>query len=436
MMRAALDFDTSVPLLVVKIGPYPLHHGGVGVIRSLGRRGVPVYAVTESRATPAALSRYLRGRVVWPTTGLEAPDQLVAGLLAVGRDLARRSRRAGHADRAIALPTDDEAALLLAEHAGELEECFISPAVAPGLPRSLANKDTLAEQCAAHGIPYPMSFLPESVDQMVARAASIGYPVVVKNARPWQRLLRPGVGSSTVVADEVALRHLARNWVEMPSVLVQELVPGGDGADWVVNVYCDASSRAVVCFTGVKVRCWPPRGGVGSLLYAKPNDAIAEMTAKLCRQVSYCGVADLDWRADGATGTYKLLDFNPRLGAQAQLFRNVCGVDVARALHLDLTGRPVPRGAQVYDRGLRVEHLDAPALMSAWVSGSGGRRSSVQIPRGRTALAWWAPADPMPALAAAALSARPAAAMATRALRARRRRRAGTGRSRRRGSGR
>ena len=210
MTRAALDLDTSVPLLVVKIGPYPLHHGGVGVIRSLGRRGVPVYAVTESRATPAALSRYLRGRVVWPTTGLEDPDQLVAGLLAVGRDLARRSRRAGHADRVIALPTDDEAALLLAEHPGELEECFISPAVAPGLPRSLANKDTLAEQCAAHAIPCPISFLPESVEQMVANAASIGYPVVVKNARPWQRLLRPGVGSSTVVADEVALRHLAR----------------------------------------------------------------------------------------------------------------------------------------------------------------------------------------------------------------------------------
>lgn len=424
-----LDLDTSVPVLVVKIGPYPLHHGGVGVIRSLGRLGVPVYAVTESRATPAALSRYLRGRVVWPTTGLEQPDQLVAGLLAVGRDLMRRSERAGHADRAIALPTDDEAALLLGEHGGELGECFVIPAVAPGLPRSLANKDTLAELCAMHRIPSPTSILPESVEQMVESSAKIGYPVIVKNARPWQRLIRPGVGSSTVVADEAALRELTRDWVEMPSVLVQELVPGGDGADWVVNAYCDSDSRSAVCFTGVKVRCWPPQGGVGSLLYSKPNDAIAEMTAELCRKVGYQGVADLDWRLDGATGTFKLLDFNPRLGAQAQLFRNEHGVDVARALHLDLTGRPVPRSPQRYDRGLRVEHLDVPALVSAWHSGQ--PRSSVRIPRGRTALAWLAPADPMPALAAAGLSARPALAMATRALKARRSRSAdleGTGR--------
>ena len=95
--RQGPDLDTSVPLLVVKIGPYPLHHGGVGVIRSLGRLGVPVYAVTESRVTPAALSRYLRGRVVWPTTGLEDASELVAGLLAVGRDLKRLSRHAGRA---------------------------------------------------------------------------------------------------------------------------------------------------------------------------------------------------------------------------------------------------------------------------------------------------------------------------------------------------
>jgi predicted ATP-grasp superfamily ATP-dependent carboligase len=388
-----------------------------------------VYAVTESRVTPAALSRYLRGRVVWPTTGLEDASELVAGLLAVGRDLKRLSRHAGRAHQVIALPTDDEAALLLGEHAGELGECFRIPAVPPCLPRSLAAKDTLAELCATHHIPCPASFLPASVEQMVQSAATIGYPVVVKNARPWQRLRHPGVGSSTVVADEAALRRLARAWVDMPSVLVQELVAGGAGADWIVNVYCDAESRSVVCFTGVKVRCWPPGGGVGSLLYAKPNDAIAEMTAELCRKVGYQGVADLDWRLDGASGTYKLLDFNPRLGAQAQLFRNDQDIDVARALHLDLTGRSVPCGRQLYDRGLRVEHLDVPAMVSSWHSGHW--RLPVHVPRGHTALAWLAPADPVPAVAAAALAARPAFAMATRGLkarRARRARRAGTGR--------
>ncbi|MDQ6793107.1 MAG: ATP-grasp domain-containing protein, partial [Candidatus Dormibacteraeota bacterium] len=42
-----------MPVLIVKIGRYPLHHGSVGVIRTLGRAGVPVYAITEDRFTPA-----------------------------------------------------------------------------------------------------------------------------------------------------------------------------------------------------------------------------------------------------------------------------------------------------------------------------------------------------------------------------------------------
>lgn len=66
-----LRADRAVPGLIVKIGNYPLHHGGVGAIRSLGRLGVPMYALTEDRWTPAAVSRYLRRAFVRPTTGRE-----------------------------------------------------------------------------------------------------------------------------------------------------------------------------------------------------------------------------------------------------------------------------------------------------------------------------------------------------------------------------
>ena len=45
-------FDGSVPLLIVKVGHYPLHHGGIGAIRTLAAAGVPTYAVTEDRFTP------------------------------------------------------------------------------------------------------------------------------------------------------------------------------------------------------------------------------------------------------------------------------------------------------------------------------------------------------------------------------------------------
>ena len=73
------DVDRSVAVLLMRIGHYPLHHGTVGAIRSLGRLGVPVYTVVEDHFTPAARSRYLTGRFRWPTTGREDPDELAQG---------------------------------------------------------------------------------------------------------------------------------------------------------------------------------------------------------------------------------------------------------------------------------------------------------------------------------------------------------------------
>ncbi|MDQ2826025.1 MAG: ATP-grasp domain-containing protein, partial [Actinomycetota bacterium] len=170
------DLDRSVPVLIVKIGRYPLHHGGVAAIRSLGRLGVPTYAVVEDRFTPAAVSRYLTGRFVWPTSGEEDPDRLVAGLVEIGRRIGRPF---------VALPTDDEAAVLLAEHAGDLGPHFLLSDVTPALPRALADKHGLAGICRAHGVAAPASALPSSVDELVAGAEEIGYPVVVKNAGSW-----------------------------------------------------------------------------------------------------------------------------------------------------------------------------------------------------------------------------------------------------------
>src|SRR5271156_1841108 len=72
--------DTSTPAVVLKLDPNVMHHGGLGVIRSLGRLGTQVYAVQEGRWAPAAHSRFLFGRYLWNPSP-EDTGKLVAGLL-------------------------------------------------------------------------------------------------------------------------------------------------------------------------------------------------------------------------------------------------------------------------------------------------------------------------------------------------------------------
>ena len=393
MVGRILDLDRSRPLLLVKVGRYPLQHGTVGAIRSVGRLGTPVYAIVEDRFTPAARSRYLTGSLCWPTTGREQAAELVEGLMRIGTSIGGRP---------IALATDDEAAVLLAEHAVPLRERFVLPSIPPRLARQLASKHELHTLCLEHGIPTAAAARPRSPAEVITVAESLGFPLVVKNDEPWLRLTQPGVSSTEIIRDRLGLQRLVDSWTSMPSVVVQEYLPRERAIDWIVHGYFGKQPNQQVIFTGRKLRSWPPHAGVTTYAYSCSNAELVELTSEFCRKVGYRGICDLDWRYDSVARQYKLLDFNPRLGAQFRLFENVDGVDVVRAMHLDLTGRELPSGRQVDGRRYIVENLDLPAVIAYRRS---RERQAARFAHDQRELAWWASDDPIPALIAFVQSA-------------------------------
>ena len=141
-LRAA---DWSTPAVVLKFDQNMLHHGSLGVIRSLGRLGVPVYGVHEGTWAPAASSRYLAGRFFWQPRP-DDPQRTLSGLL----DLASRIGR-----RAVLYATDDAGAIFLAEHGDSLRGAFAFPQPPADLPRRLAGKYSMFQLCQDLGVPTP-----------------------------------------------------------------------------------------------------------------------------------------------------------------------------------------------------------------------------------------------------------------------------------------
>jgi predicted ATP-grasp superfamily ATP-dependent carboligase len=188
----------------------------------------------------------------------------------------------------------------------------------------------------------------------------------------------------------------------MPSVLLQEYVPRERATDWIAHAYFGAEPGRDVIFTGRKLRSWPPQAGVTTYAYTSSNAEVVDLTRELCRKVGFRGICDLDWRFDSLCGEYKLVDFNPRLGAQFRLFERADGVDVIRAMHLDLTGRELPPGRQVDGRSYVVENLDLPAQIAYRRA---GELEHAPAPCRHRELAWWARDDPLPALVGGVCSA-------------------------------
>jgi predicted ATP-grasp superfamily ATP-dependent carboligase len=97
-------------------------------------------------------------------------------LLKIFSDIGRRLGRP-----TIALPTDDEAAGFVAEHAHELASWFIFPEIPRDLPRRLASKRGLHDVCDQLGIPIPRALFPTSLADVLVFAGNAMFPVVAKN---------------------------------------------------------------------------------------------------------------------------------------------------------------------------------------------------------------------------------------------------------------
>ena len=394
------DIDTSIPVVILKLDPNVFHHGGLGVIRTLGRLGVPVHVVHEDALAPAAASRYVHGRWRW-NPHLDDVDRIHAGL-------ARLAQRIGRP--AVLLPTDDAGALFLAEHGARLRQWFLFPAPAPDLPRRLADKHSLHILCRERGMPTPLTALPESSAELWSFVETVGLPLVVKRSRPWQpsgaiqrlstALLRthddvvslvaawPGGGSDARPAGPAGE---ARS-----GVMLQEYIPGGKEADWFFHGYCDPDSVCRPAFTGIKERSYPAHAGLTTFGRSVENKGLRAGIEQLLRDISYRGVLDLDLRRDARDGRFRLLDFNPRLGAQFRVFEDGSGIDVARAAYLDLTGQSIPAQQPRSERHFVVENYDLLAALGYHRRGELDLRTWIQSLRSVDETAWFARDDLAP----------------------------------------
>ncbi|HEX9537476.1 MAG TPA: hypothetical protein VGA04_04790 [Streptosporangiaceae bacterium] len=377
--------DVTTPAVVLKFDPNVMHHGGLGAIRSLGRLGVPVYGVHEGPWAPAANSRYLQGRLFWPPPG-DHSERIHTGLMQLAQRIGRPS---------VLITTDDAGAIFLAEHGDSLREWFLFPAPPADLPRRLAGKYSMYELCRKLNVPSPQATVPSSLDEARDFASRAGFPVIAKLTTPWSH---GGALRSTSIIHAAAELDEAYRACERASagLMLQEYIPGGPGQDWFFHGYCGYGSVCRPAFTGVKDRSYPAHAGLTSLGHSALNIPLRDQVTGLLSELSYRGITDLDIRLDQRDGQYKLLDFNPRVGAQFRLFQDAAGLDVVRAAYLDLTGQAVPEHEPVDGRRFLVENYDPIGALGYWRSGELGLKSWVASLRGVDEAAWFARDDLRP----------------------------------------
>ena len=379
-----LEF-ASTPVVVLNC----YFHGGLAIVRSLGRLGVSVYAVHPERATPAFFSRYCHERILWDVH-TASPEESLRFL----EDLARRIGR-----RSVLIATSDIGAIFVTGHADRLAKWFIFPDQDRDLVRSLCSKKEMYYLARKWNVPTPETAFPCSRTDIENYLATAGFPLLLKPISS---------GPSAFPVRLVQTKHElleCYDSIQGPStsnLLIQEYIPGGDEMTWTFNGYFDRTGECKLAFTGRKLRNYPAYYGHASLGVCVHNDQVKKMTIEFMKAVGYRGPIDLDYRYDARDGCYKVHDINPRIGTTFRLFVGANGMDVARALYHDMTGQQILPATPREGRKWIVEDCDWISALHYYRDGKLTFRGWRESLRGVEEMSYIAKDDLWPVVAAVA----------------------------------
>ncbi len=364
-------------------------HNSTCIARSLGRLGVPVYSVDSTSRTFVSFSRYCRGKFAWDENLPAAKS--VQFLLRVGQRIGKPS---------ILIATTDATAALVADNSEALKEWFTFPKVESSLVHSLSSKKEMYQLAKRLGIATPEAFFPASRGDIFKFLQAAMFPIVIKGIDGDRLAKRAGKkGFMAHNESELLKKYDSAEDSNNPNLMLQEYIPGGDETVCGVEGYFNESSECLFAVTGKKLRQWPAYQGVTTLGVCVKNETIEKITREFVTEIGYKGILDIGYRYDSRDGLFKLLDANPRIGCTFRLFVTENGMDVVRAMYLDLTGQPIAQAEAREGRKWMVEDLDALSSLRYLLDGKLTLKQWMRSFRGIAESAFFAIDDPLPFVA-------------------------------------
>jgi predicted ATP-grasp superfamily ATP-dependent carboligase len=384
----------TVPLAHSTVGAVVIggDYQGLGIVRSLGRHGVPVCVVDDEHS----ISRYSRyAKKFVSVSGLHDARKTVDSLLAIGK----RHGLQGW----VLYPTREELVAAISHHRAELSEVFRVPTAGWETVKWAWDKRNTYHLAQELGIPIPVTHYPENVDQL-AKLDGLEPPFAIKPAIK-EHFFYATKAKAWRANNHAELRTLFQKAAALAGsgeIMVQELIPGGGSQQF---SYCAffRDQQAVGKMVVRRRRQHPLEFGRAST-YVETVDApvLEELSERFLSAIHYYGLVEVEFKLDPRDSQYKLLDVNARtwgyhsLGAKA-------GVDFSYMLYADQVGLPIGacRGRAGYAWVRNT--TDIPAAMVAILNGDTSVVNYLRSLRDCNVEAVFSASDPLPGMAEVAL---------------------------------
>jgi predicted ATP-grasp superfamily ATP-dependent carboligase len=373
-----------------------------GIARSVGRHGVPVYALNDRLHDSLRFSRYCRGCFVYPDD--PAQQRTYAGDSVANEDVLCRlllEWSAGFPQKPVLFATSDWFARFLSNRQRELAERFLFHWVAPDLFNTIVDKGRMVRFCESAGVRIPRTHITRAEDDMAQVARDFVYPCLVKPIHRYTAGFPIEMAKVFIANSAEKVTSFFSSYPQLKgATLMQELIEGGDDQVFQYTALVNNAGAVAAWSTVRKLRQFP--AGYGSMCYGKTerNEALATESLKLLRALDYRGLGSLEFKYRQKDGGYYFIEMNTRLPWYNGIFADA-GVNLAHFAYLDLSGQsaevpapPIQRegttwlGFHNYAGWRRETRTERPVSLGKFVS---------SVVRSKS-YAWWNWKDPAPFL--------------------------------------
>ncbi len=362
-------------------------HPGLGVVRSLGRRGIPVYVLDDQRCV-SSFSRYVT-RVI-RVKSLRDEQETIDAVMEVGERYNLRNW--------VLFPTRDETVAAFSRHRERLASFFrVTTPCWETIHWAWDKKSThvLAKRL---GIPAPETWTPRNLEELAPLYSRL--PLAIKPAVKENFFYATGMKAWRANTPEElnALFEQAHGVIKADEVMVQEIIPG-NGQHQVSYCAFFRDGEAHSTLIARRKRQHPHEFGRAAT-YVESADvpAIAELSDRFLKEIDYYGLVEVEFKQDPRDGQYKILDVNARtwgfhtLGVSA-------GVDFPYLLYADQVGSPItPCQGRTGVGWLRLV-TDVPTVLAGFLTGRLGLGGYLQSLRNTRVESVFSLDDPLPSLA-------------------------------------
>ena len=290
-------------------------HPGLGIARSLGRRGIPVYLLDDQFCI-SQFSRYA-ARVV-KVDNLLDERKAVDSVLEVGRRFNLRDW--------VLFPTRDEHVAAFSRHREELAQFF---RVTTGEWESVEwawDKKKTYELAEKLGIPVPRTFNVRSADELSSLYSRL--PLAIKPAIKENFFYATGAKAwrANTVKELHQFYGKASAQIRPEEILIQEIIPGDGSEQFSYCAFFD-QGKPYSTLTARRARQHPREfGRASSYVVTVDAPAIEELSERFLRSINFHGLVEIEFKRDPRDGKYKLLDVNARTWG-FHWIGSACGVD-------------------------------------------------------------------------------------------------------------